>query len=184
MADLQSLVKGCLKGHPKSQKLLYERYAPKMMSICARYCANDAEAADILQEGFIKVFNNLQKLKKPDQLESWIRGIMVNTALDTFRKKQTHQGFEMNLNEQYDIGEAETITAQLSTDELLEIIQTLPEGYRLIFNLYAIEGYSHPEIAEELNISTGASKSQYARAKKLLQEKVKARNPALINQTS
>ncbi len=184
MENRQGLIKGCLKGHVKSQERLYEQYAPKMMSVCARYAPNDAEAADILQEGFVKVFNNLQKLRNPQQLESWITGIMINTALDMLRKRRTHQGFEVPLQEQHDQTRDEEITSQLSTDELLSLIQTLPDGYRLVFNLYAIEGYTHPEIAEKLNITAGASKSQYARAKKLLQEKVEALNPDLIKNST
>lgn len=184
MKNLRGLVKGCLKGQSKSQKLLYDRYAPKMMSICARYARNDAEAADVLQEGFIKVFDNLEKLKNPEQLESWISGIMVNTALEAFRHHKTHFGKEVEMPDHFDSGEGEDITSQMSLDELLALIQTLPDGYRMIFNLYAIEGYSHPEIAEKLNLSTGASKSQYARAKKLLQEKVMASQQETLKHSS
>lgn len=184
MQNLQALVKRCLSGNQKSQKLLYDRYAPKMMSICARYAQNDAEAADILQDGFVKVFLNLKQLKNPEQLESWIRGVVVNTALESIRKKKPHLGKEVEIPEHYDKGQEENITTQMSEDELIEVIQTLPEGYQLIFNLYAIEGYSHPEIAEKLNITAGTSKSQYARAKKLLQEKVENLDAETVKQGS
>lgn len=184
MESLQALVKGCLDGNAKNQKQLYDRYAPKMMSICARYANNDGEAADILQDGFVKVFQNLKQLKYPEQLESWIRGIIVNTALDNLRRKKPHLGKEVELYDNYDQEANEDITSQMSEEEIIKLIQTLPEGYRMIFNMYAIEGYSHPEIGEKLNITPGTSKSQYARAKKLLQEKFRKTNQEFIKQYS
>ncbi len=184
MESFQALVKGCLNGDAKSQKHLYDLYAPKMMSICSRYANNDAEAAYILQDGFVKVFMNLKQLENPEQIERWIKGIMVNTALDSIRKKKPHLGKEVEMYENYDKGADEDITGQISAEEIIQLIQTLPEGYRMIFNMYAIEGYSHPEIAEKLGITAGTSKSQYARAKKLLQEKTNKASKTMVKQSS
>lgn len=172
MQDLQTIVKGCIQHDKRCQKALYEHYAPKMMAVCSRYAANDAEAADILQEGFIKVFDNIRNLQQVEQVGSWIRGIMVHTALDAIRRKKPHWGHEVMLDTADDPGEDEAVTAQLSADAIMEEIQNLPEGYRAIFNMYAIEGYNHKEIAREMNITPGTSKSQYARAKKLLQARI------------
>lgn len=184
MQDLKAVVKGCIQNNEQCQKALYEEYAPSMMGVCTRYAANDAEAADILQEGFIKVFDHIQNIRDPNQVGSWIRGIMVHTALDTIRRKKPHIGQEVMLDENHDPGEAELITDQLSADEIIEEIKALPEGYRAIFNMYAIEGYSHKAIAQEMNITPGTSKSQYAKAKKLLQERIKVLNPQYAKKSS
>ena len=181
MQNLKALVKRCIAGNAKSQKILYDRYAPKMMSLCARYARNDGEAADILQEGFVKVFLKLKNLKEPERLESWIRGVMVNTALETIRSQKSRLGFEVDLHDNHDPGEDESITGELTEEELLRLIQELPEGYRMIFNMYAIEGFNHTEIGKKLNINPGTSKSQYARAKKLLQEKVNSMYKEKVN---
>ncbi len=180
MVDLKNLVKGCQKGEKGYQKALYDKYAPKMLGVCMRYARDRSEAEDYLQEGFIKVFNNLEKLRNPNQLEGWIEKIMVNTALEHIRKKKTVNGQEVDLEENMDLEEDEQVTGELSRNELLKVIQDLPSGFRAVFNMYAIEGYSHKEIAQMLDITEGTSKSQYARAKSLLQKKVKKINSSVL----
>lgn len=172
MEDLQTLVKNCIAGKRKSQKALYEQFAPKMLGVCIRYARDKAEAEDFLQDGFVKVFQNLHKLQDAGHLEAWMRKIIINTALENLRKQKPHLGKEVEIPEDWDYGADESVTSALSKEELLGLIQELPPGFRFIFNMYAIEGYSHKEIGTMMNISEGTSKSQYARAKKLLQEKV------------
>jgi RNA polymerase sigma-70 factor (ECF subfamily) len=142
-----------------------------MYGVCQGYCKNADEAKDLLQDGFVKVFSNIQNFKGDCPLEAWIRRIIVNTAIDNYRKS-------LRLLKTYDLTEAEekdndsVIPDGLENDYLLRIIHDLPEGYRLVFNLYVVEGYNHKEIADMLNISEGTSKSQLARARKNLQNRI------------
>lgn len=165
----EEIVKGCLKGNRQSQEMLYQKFAKKMYGICMSYAGDREFAQDILQIGFIKVFNNLGNYKSEGSLEGWIRKIVVNTAIDAIRQKQSidkHLGAETSeVQGYYD----SNILPRLQLKELVEFIKRLPEGARVIFNLFAVEGYSHKEIAKELNISEGTSKSQYSRARGLLQ---------------
>lgn len=165
------LIKGCTKGNRADQKALYERYCRKMMLICQRYAKTTLEAEDILQEGFIKIFDKIQTFRQESSLETWITRIMINTALNHQRQKlYLHPMVDI---EQTTISEAEEISlAGFHLSELVKIIQSLPDGCRVIFNLFAIEGYGHKEIAEQLGISEGTSKSQYNRAKSLLKQKI------------
>lgn len=166
--DLKKIVKGCLKNKISAQKELYEYFAPGMLGICFRYTKNLHDAEDVLQEGFLKVFYNLQKYRSDGDLGGWIRSIMVNTALTylkTNRRYQNEMFFEgQTLHQVSD----ENPAVKIASKELAHVIRQLPTGYQTIFNLYAIEGYSHQEIAEMLGISEGTSRSQYARARKLL----------------
>lgn len=169
MTDEQ-LVKECVSGNTIAQRTFYDLFAKKMMGVCLRYTNNGEEAQDVLQDGFIKIFNKLPDFESKGSLEGWVRRIMVNTALDQYRKNKKHQndvdvdvvGYKLEKNEFI----VESITAQ----DLLKIIQTIPEGYRIVFNLFAIEGYSHKEIAERLGVTESTSKSQYSRAKSLLRK--------------
>lgn len=172
MVDLKATVERCQKGDRGAQKSLYEKLASKMLGVCIRYARDQSEAEDFLQEGFIKVFKNIHNLRNPLQVEGWIEKIMVNTALEHIRKKKTVNGYEVDLEDNVDVEEEEKVTDELSREELLSIIQELPDGFRAVFNMYAIEGFSHKEIAEKLSITEGTSKSQYARAKSILQQKV------------
>ncbi len=172
MVDLKNLVLYCQKGERDYQKILYDRFSPKMLGICMRYARDRSEAEDFLQEGFIKVFKNIKNLRNAQQLESWIERIIVNTALEHIRKKKSSKGQEVDLDDNVDSEVDEQVTDELSRDELLKLIQELPEGFRAVFNMYAIEGFSHKEIAQKLGIQEGTSKSQFARARTLLQQKV------------
>jgi len=169
MTDEQ-LVQGCIEKNTVAQKQLYYKYSRKMMGVCLRYCDRNEEGEDILQMGFINVFENIEAYRGIGPLEGWIRKIIVNAALTNLRKTK-------KLRNNIDI-ESSEFTNSLSSDysdgfeakELLKMIQTLPTGFRTVFNLHAIEGYSHKEIAEMLGITEGTSKSQYSRAKLHLQK--------------
>lgn len=169
----ESLIAQCLTNNSFAQQRLYHKYAPKMFGICMRFAKNEVEAEDILQEGFIKVFNNLKSFRNEGKLEAWIRRIMVNTAIN-FYKRKTPSFPEVDFDRLEPIHTSqESILDQLSHEELLSLVQKLPKGYRLVFNLYVIEGYSHKEIGEMLNVSINTSKSQLSRAKDLLRYRLK-----------
>ena len=169
------LIEGCLLGNPLMQKKLYDQYAPKMFGICLRYAANSEDAKDILQDGFVKVFVNLGKFKGIGSFEGWMRRIFVNTAIEHYRKKNQLYAISENQEENISNHEVSALDA-LEADDIIRLISELPNGYRTVFNLFAVEGYSHKEIATMMNISEGTSKSQYARAKAWLQEKIGNRN--------
>lgn len=164
------IITGCLKNDLNAQRHLYERFASKMMGICMRYAENKEEAEDFLQEGFIKVFQKINQFKGSGSFEGWVKRIIINTALEHFRSKKRMEPIQEDRQYQ-DVYEV-TVVDHISTKELLQLIQQLPHGYRTVFNLHAIEGYGHKEIAEMLQITEGTSKSQYARAKLSLQEKL------------
>jgi len=170
MLNEQELIEGCRKGNSSFQKVLYDRYCRKMMVVSLRYSKSTAEAEDILQEGFVKVFQGIKDFRQESKLETWITRIMVNTALNQQRKKIYL--FPMVDVEDLDLPEEELSISGIHFSQLLEMIQSLPQGCQIVFNLFAIEGYSHKEIAALLGISEGTSKSQYARARTLLQQKL------------
>ncbi|HEY5745800.1 MAG TPA: RNA polymerase sigma factor [Chryseolinea sp.] len=170
MLSEQELIEGCRKSNRAFQKALYDRYCRKMLVVCLRYSKTTAEAEDILQEGFVKVFQGIKDFRQEAKLETWITRIMVNTALNVQRKK-------LYLYPMVDVAEINLPEEEMSISgihftQLLEMIQALPQGCQIVFNLFAIEGYSHKEIAASLGISEGTSKSQFARAKSLLQAKL------------
>ena len=167
MEDYQ-LVKDCVHGVPAAQKQLYDTYSDKMLAVCYRYTKSMADAEDILQEGFVKVFRYLEQYKFHGELGAWIRRIMVNTAINYLKKNSRYQQ-ELAFT---DIGlhpiSKDDPEASLHAKELAELIRQLPPGYQIIFNLHAVEGYSHVEIGKILGINEGTSRSQYARARALL----------------
>lgn len=173
MLNEKELLEGCAKGDRAAQKALYERYCRKMMVICQRYAKTTAEAEDILQEGFVKVFGAIKSFRGESALGTWITRIMINTALNSQRQK-LYMLPVVDLTE-VSLPEREEVSlAQFHLEELVAIIQSLPDGCRVVFNLFAIEGYGHKEIATMMNISEGTSKSQYNRAKSLLRTKLEA----------
>ena len=167
----EKLVRGCVKGKARAQEQLYHQHYRTMFGVCLRYCKDRDVAEDVLQDGFIKVFKNIGKYRGSGSLEGWIRRIMVNTALEHHRKSSRFIALT-DLEEAMSEDAGHDVVDEMSGDEIMQLIQELPDGYRTIFNLFAIEGYTHREIAAELNISEGTSKSQFARARKQLQEKV------------
>lgn len=173
MSDIKKIIKGCLAGNRRDQELLYRRHSAKLYAVCLQYSGNDEEARDILQEGFIKIFENLQNYKHEGSFEGWIRRIVVNTALEKFRSR--HSLFRVDDIDTISEPEAEPDNEDysgLQAVDLLYIIRELPPKYRMVFNLYAIEGYSHREIGSMLNISEGTSKSNLSRARIILQRRV------------
>lgn len=170
MLSENELIDGCRKGDRAFQKAMYERYCRKMLVVCLRYSKTTAEAEDILQEGFVKVFNALKDFRQESKLETWITRIMVNTALNAQRRKLYL--YPMVDVQEIDVPDTELSVSGIHFNQLLEMIQTLPHGCQIVFNLFAIEGFSHKEIAEKLGISEGTSKSQFARAKSLMQAKL------------
>ncbi len=171
MEDTIDIIKGCKAGNSKSQENLYNRYSAKMFGVCLQYTKNSTEAEDVMQDAFIKIFQKINQFREEGSLEGWMRRIIINTALEKFRKQNlmfpVSDIFETAGNLNYD-----NLISNISSGELLRIIQDLPPRYRLVFNLYAIEGYKHKEIAEKLGIETGTSKSNLARARSILQKKV------------
>jgi RNA polymerase sigma-70 factor (ECF subfamily) len=171
--QLDILLKGCKKGKPKSQEELYRRFASAMYGICLQYASSEEDAQDILQEGFIKVFNKLDQVINPAAFPGWIRRVMINTALEKYRSQVILQRVD-DIREDISGDPDNGVFENLTSGELVELIQTLTPRYRMVFNLYAIEGYSHQEISKELGISIGTSKSNLSRARAILQEKIRS----------
>ncbi|MCE2711069.1 MAG: sigma-70 family RNA polymerase sigma factor [Cryomorphaceae bacterium] len=169
--DDSALIKDCLNGNVRAQKTLFDRFAPKMLGVCMRYCKSKEQAEDVLQDGFVKVFIKLAEFKHEGSFEGWIRKIMVNTALDSLRKEMKISA-DVEIEFAVDKSESETVLAELSAAEIVQLISMMPDGYRVVFNLFAIEGYSHQEIADSLGITESTSKSQYSRARAYLRKKM------------
>lgn len=170
--DDNTLVIECVKGNAKAQRMLFDKFASKMMAVCMRYANDTMEAEDVLQEGFVKVFGKLADFKMEGSLEGWIRRIMVNTSLDALRKNKRFQNDSKLEDVDFKISSSELASDHLLAEDLLKMIQALPEGYKIVFNLFAIEGYSHKEIADLLGVSENTSKSQYSRAKAYLRHEL------------
>lgn len=165
----EELIKGCCKQDAKAQQQLYDTFAPRMYAVALRYTKMEQEAEDILQEAFLKIFKKIEDFRKDSSLAYWIKRIVINTALNHQRSKlYLYPMVDINDLNQYSSNEA--AVSSLSQQELMSMIRRLPSGCQIIFNLYAIEGFKHHEIAEMLDLSEGTSKSQYARAKSLLKE--------------
>jgi RNA polymerase sigma-70 factor (ECF subfamily) len=168
--DEATMIEGCISGNPRAQKQLYDKFSGKMMGVCLRYCSNTDEAEDALQEGFVKVFTKISEFKRDGSFEGWIRRIMVNTALDLLRKNKKHT-FNASIDDvNVHLSDGETALNQLAAEDLLMLLSKLPTGYRVVFNMFAIEGFSHKEIAEHLGVTESTSKSQYSRARAFLKE--------------
>jgi RNA polymerase sigma factor (sigma-70 family) len=165
--ELHQLVKGCLKDDRLSQKLLYKAYYGFAMGICLRYAANRYEASEIMNQGFFKVFKNLTKYDTAKPFKAWIGRIMVNTSIDYYRSN-LKVAYTEELDKAEHINDTEFADRNLNYTELLDMITRLPRAYRTIFNLFAIEGYTHEEIGEMLNISIGTSKSNLHKAREKL----------------
>lgn len=161
-----------MRGDRKSQKALYDRFAAKMFGVCLRYAGNSDEAEDILQEGFIKVFNKMGSFRSEGSFEGWVRRIFVNTAIEHFRRKTYLQPITEREETTVE-GNLLSALEHLAQKDIIALVQQLSPGYRTVFNLYVVEGHTHRQIAEMLGISEGTSKSQLARAKTILQDLVK-----------
>ncbi len=168
----RDFIERCLKNDPKAQEQLYKHFSPKMFGVCLRFAKNQTEAEDILQEGFIKIYTCLKDYRNEGSFEGWLRKTFVNTAINFYRKNLKNN-LDINIQE-VEIANTNELSAidKLSIEELLNIIRELPDGYRIVFNLNVIEGYTHKEIGEMLDISENTSKSQLSRAKQALQKKL------------
>lgn len=174
MNSESDILKGCIKGKPGAQRELYEKHSRVLLGICIRYAGSIEEAEDILQEGFVKIFRNISHFKGEGSLMAWMRRIMINTAITAYHKSLKHRYHE-DIGEirETDMVNAEWGDSDFTAEELMKVIQRMPEGYRMVFNLYAIEGYKHREIAVLMEIDENTSKSQYSRARKWLQVRLK-----------
>ncbi len=170
------LIERCRLQDRQAQKMLYENYAPQMLGLCRRYFTNIQEAEDALMRGFVKVFRQIDKLQDDTKFEYWMRRIMANECLMILRKKKKMVTTELSENSVAPM--PPTVLDTLSTDDILSLIDNLPEGYRTIFNMYVIEGFKHKEIAEHLKISVNTSKSQLIMARRKLQQAISILNNA------
>jgi len=176
----EALINGCISGRADYQRILFHKYAPTMFAVCLRYAPDYHQAEDYLQEGFIKVFNKLHQYANKGSFEGWLRTIFVNNSIEVLRKNK--KWYELFPNDQSpQLVSAPNILDHLATQELLQCIQKLPDGYRTIFNLYVIEGYAHKEISKMMKISEGTSKSQLSRARTALQRIIATREIQLEN---
>jgi len=167
---VKKIIKGCKKGDLKAQEELYRLFAPKLFGVSLKYSRNYHEAEDNLQEAFLVIFEKIHQYKNKGSFEGWLKRITMNTALQTYRKQSVFR-----IVDEESIKEAQEVTLreeEVSLDFLLKIIQELPDRYRMVFNLYVLDGYSHKEIADFLNISEGTSKSNLARARQNLKRKL------------
>ena len=174
MDDL-TLVNECAKGNSKAQRALFDKFAPKMLAVCQRYMRNSQEAEDVLQDGFVKIFQKIVDFKMEGSLEGWIRRIVVNTALDTIRKNKKLLDDVQVEEVQYKVSFTDHQFDGMDLAQLMKLIDSMPDGYRIVFNMFAIEGYSHQEIASALGITESTSKSQYLRARAYLKDRIEKR---------
>lgn len=173
MIQDNDIIDGCLKNDRKMQKALYEKYSPTLYAICLRYAKSQEEAQDVLQEGFIKVFKYIGQFSREHSFEGWLKRIFINTSITHYKQNLKHY-YQQDIDE---IKETKTESGnytdvEYTKEELLNVISSISDGYRIVFNMYAIEGYKHKEIAETLGIDVATSKSQYHRAKKVIQQKL------------
>lgn len=174
-SSLADLVRACQAGDTRAQTAFYERYKSRLLGICLRYAKTKAEAEDIYQEGFIKVFKNINELRNVEVIDAWVKSVVIRTAINyyhrTTKEQQLHSNFD-DFQRELDSGDYGKIIAQIDMNVLLNVINTLPDGYRMIINLHLIDGYTHGEIGEMLTISDSTSRSQFLRGRNLLMKKL------------
>ncbi len=175
--SLHQLIKNCKKRDLKSQSEIYHLFAGKLFALCLKYSKTQQEAEDNLQEAFITIFNKIDQYKFKGSFEGWMKRIVINTALQTYRQKNVLNLVEDNYPEEVEV---EVDEAEISLEYLLKIVQELPERYRMVFNLYVLDGYSHKEISDLLGIAEGTSKSNLSRARLILKDKIESNQ---LNQT-
>lgn len=174
---LEEFIKKCKEENIKAQGELYTLFSAKLFSICLKYSRNATEAQDNLQDAFITIFKSIKQYKHRGSFEGWMKRITVNTVLQKYRKERV---FEIVNEERIEDPEVEIEESNITLDFLLQIIQELPDRYRLVFNLYVLDGYSHKDISEMLDITTGTSKSNLARARMILKNKIEEYNLAQV----
>ena len=168
---INDLMEGCKAGNRQMQEMLYKQTASKMLAVCMRYAKDRMEAEDVLQMGYVKIFQKVKDYRGEGSFEGWIRRIMVNTAIESYRKNLRMLNV-VPIEDAYEQPSLGFDFSSLGMQDLMKVIQKLADGYRMVFNMYIIEGYSHKEIAETLGISEGASKSQLSRARAILQQEI------------
>lgn len=175
MTAISDLIALCRQGEESARRQLFQLTGPKMLALCRRYCKNEDDAKDALQEGFIKVFTSLDKYRGESSPETWMGRIFINTAIDLYKKSRNYGQTFGSLDENNDYEDAvyEDNPFPCKAEDVLKAMDMMPEGYRIVFNLYCMENYSHRQIAELLGISEGTSKSQYARAKQFIYTRLK-----------
>lgn len=176
---IEELINGCKRGNTKSQEQIYRLLAPKLFAVCLKYSRSYEEAQDNLQEGFLLIFNKIDKYNHKGSFEGWCKRVVINFILQQYRGQQVFEIVSENIPEETNV----EIDEDISLDFLTRIIQELPDRYRLVFNLYVLDGYSHKEISEMLSISSGTSKSNLARAKMILKEKIELNMNSSIPKT-
>lgn len=169
---LEALIKGCEAGDSRAQRVLYERFSGRMLSICMRYMGRRDKAEDVMINAFMKIFDKIGSYKAEGSFEGWMRRVVVNDCLSEIRKER-NMYLEVSVEEVSEEPDFDLLDGYLEAEDLLRMVEELPVGYRTVFNLYAIEGYSHKEIGEQLGISENTSKSQLSRARTLLQKCLK-----------
>lgn len=168
--DLEQIIQDAQRHNQKAQYRLYRKFAPKMLSVCRLYISDLHHAEDVMSTGFVKVFKNLHRIENKGSFEGWVRRIMVTTAID-FLRQQKHIEFSTDVIEHYEVIDMPSLT-EWSVEELQEMIDELPEGYKLVFTMHVIEDYTHKAIAETLNITEATSRSQLFKARRLLKTKL------------
>lgn len=171
----KELIEGCKREDRLCQRELWNRYSKKLFALCQRYCNNTEEAEDALMESFVKIYDNLSKFRGDSSLETWMRRVTVNQCINKIRARK--HLMDSITEEEYHLGFNDNNLSNLEVKEILALVESLPVGYRTVFNMYAIEGYNHKEIAEVLGIDEGTSRSQYSKAKKALQLAISKQNP-------
>ena len=179
--SLEHIIRECQQGKRHGQKKLYDRFCGRLLGVSLRYSSNVEEAEDVLHDSFIKIFDKIDQYKFKGSFEGWMRRIVVNTALEIHRSRNKIINIQDNIKETITEGSYEYIIESLTADELMQFVMELSPKYRLVFNMYAIDGYSHQEIAQKLGISVGTSKSNLSRARNILQEKIKNQYSESIN---
>jgi len=170
----ENLIEGCIEGNRYAQKMLFEKYRSLMFSICMRYAKSRDEAEDVMIDGFMKIYTSLSEFKKKGSFEGWMKKIMVNAAINNYRSNLKHY-YNTTIDDENFLeikNETDDFKTNYSAEYLIKLIQGLPDGYRMVFNLFEIEGYSHKEVAEMMNISISTAKTQLFYAKKTLQKKL------------
>jgi len=171
----KNIIEGCIAGNRKAQRYLFDKFKSSMFGVCLRYCKSKDEAEDVLMEAFMTVLSQIHTFRGEGSIEQWIRRIMVNTAINNYRKNLKHYFLaDIENIDETDINEDNQfeISDNHSVEDIMKAMQQMPDGYKVVLNLYIVEGYKHKEIAEILNISIGTSKSQLSKARKMIQEKL------------
>lgn len=173
MFSEEELIRQLIKSDKRAQRELFDEYSPKLWGVCLRYAKNKMSAEDIMQEGFLKILKYIKSYKGEGSFEGWMRRIMVNTAINYY-KSNLKSGGDVEFNEAYGVyNPSADAVSKLTSEELLSFVSELPDGYKTVFNMHIVDGYTHKDIAKQLDISENTSKSQLSRARKLLQEKIK-----------